>query len=109
MSNKIQIGIAIAALVLTIGIASSSLITTNTFGEDLTQGNQTVIRQQIRLRLLLLKFQEVHQKAVQVHLDLNTNFFLYLFSTRRSGIILNLTFIDTIISNVIKSCNNIIR
>ena len=36
------IGIAIAALVLTIGIASSSLITINTFGQDLTQGNQTV-------------------------------------------------------------------
>lgn len=35
------IGIAIEALVLTIGIASSSLITTNTFGQDLTQGNQT--------------------------------------------------------------------
>lgn len=35
------IGIAIEALVLTIGITSSSLITTNTFGQDLTQGNQT--------------------------------------------------------------------
>ncbi len=35
------IGIAIAALVLTIGIASSSLFTTNTFGQDLTHGNQT--------------------------------------------------------------------
>jgi hypothetical protein len=69
------IGIAIAALVLTIGIGSSSLITTNTFGQDLTQGNQTVIRQQIRLRLFLLNFQEVHQKAGQVHLNLNTNFF----------------------------------
>ena len=35
------IGIAIAALVLTIGIASSSLITTNTFGQNLTHGKQT--------------------------------------------------------------------
>ena len=35
------IGIAIAALVLTIGISSNSLITTNTIGQNLTQGNQT--------------------------------------------------------------------
>jgi hypothetical protein len=41
MSNKIQIGIAIATLVFTIAIASSSLITTNTFGQNLTQENQT--------------------------------------------------------------------
>jgi len=41
MSNKIQIGIAIVALVLTIGIVSSSGITTNTFGQNLTQDNQT--------------------------------------------------------------------
>ena len=41
MSNKIQIGITIAALVLTIGIASTSLITTSTLGQNLTQGNQT--------------------------------------------------------------------
>jgi hypothetical protein len=41
MSNKIQIGITIATLVLTIGIVSSSLITTNTFGQNLTQENQT--------------------------------------------------------------------
>jgi hypothetical protein len=41
MSNKIQIVIAIAALVLTIGISSSSLITTNTFGQNVTEGNQT--------------------------------------------------------------------
>jgi archaellin len=41
MSNKIQIGITMAALVLTIGIASTSLITTSTFGQNLAQGNQT--------------------------------------------------------------------
>lgn len=41
MSNKIKIGITIAALVLTIGIASTTLITTSTFGQNLTQGNQT--------------------------------------------------------------------
>jgi len=41
MSNKIKFGIAIVALVLTIGIASSSLITTNIFGQNLTQSNQT--------------------------------------------------------------------
>jgi hypothetical protein len=41
MSNKIQIGIAIATLVLTIGMVSTSLITTSTFGQNLTLGNQT--------------------------------------------------------------------
>ena len=41
MSNKIQIGVAIAALVLTIGMVSTSLITTNTFGQNLTLGNET--------------------------------------------------------------------
>lgn len=41
MSNKIQIGIAIAVLVLTIGIASGSLFTTSASGQNLTQGNQT--------------------------------------------------------------------
>ena len=41
MLNKIQLGIAITFLVLTIGIASGGLMTTNIFGQNLTQGNQT--------------------------------------------------------------------
>jgi len=41
MSNKTQLAIVIATLVVIIGIASSSLITTNIFGQNLTQENQT--------------------------------------------------------------------
>jgi hypothetical protein len=41
MSNRIQIGIAIAALVLTVGMVSNSLVTTNTFGQNFMQANQT--------------------------------------------------------------------
>ena len=74
MSNKIQIGITIAALVLTIGIASTVWLRPVHLARIWHRETRQVIKQQIRLRLILLKFQVVHHKVVRVHLDLNTNF-----------------------------------